>query len=120
MIKIIRTSAFILSAAMLGGCWGGVYEHPASQYIQRTDTITLSAGNAKDVNAATHVIDPWPRRVANPRIPANGERMAGRIERYRGRQAQRPEGQAGQPTSAASPGAETTSPGTSRAGTSTY
>ena len=52
-------------------------------YIQRSDTITPGAGNARDVNAATHVIDPWPRYVGNRRIPGNGERMVGAIERYR-------------------------------------
>ena len=35
------------------------------------------------MNAATHIIDPWPRYVGNRRIPANGERMAGAVERYR-------------------------------------
>ena len=39
--------------------------------------------NAKNVNAATHVIDPWPRYVGNRRIPGNGERMSGAVERYR-------------------------------------
>jgi hypothetical protein len=52
-------------------------------YLQRSDKITLSAGNAKEVNTATHFIDPWPRNVGNRRIPGNGERMAGAAERYR-------------------------------------
>src|SRR6201993_3930600 len=64
-------------------CWDWTQEWEASQYIQRSDTITLGAGNAKNVNAATHVIDPWPRYVGNRRIPANGERMVGAVERYR-------------------------------------
>jgi hypothetical protein len=67
-------------------CWDWTQEWEASQYIQRSDTITLSAGNAKDVNAATHVIDPWPRYVGRRRIPANGERMVGAMQRYLGRQ----------------------------------
>jgi hypothetical protein len=58
-------------------------QDPFAQYIQRSDTITLGAGNAKDVNAATHVLDPWPRYVGNRRIPGNGERMSGAVERYR-------------------------------------
>ena len=60
-----------------------MYENPGAEYIHRSDTITLSAGNAKDVNAVTHVIDPWPRHVANRRIPVNGERMAHAMERYK-------------------------------------
>jgi hypothetical protein len=51
-------------------------------YLERIDTVTTSAGNAKDINAVTHMIDPWPRHVRNRRIPANGERMAGAIYRY--------------------------------------
>ena len=52
-------------------------------YLERKDTITSGAGDARDVNAATHIIDPWPRYVGNRRIPANGERAVGAIERYR-------------------------------------
>jgi len=55
----------------------------AAPYLQRSDKIFAGAGDAKDVNAATHVIDPWPPYVANRRIPGNGERMVGAIERYR-------------------------------------
>ena len=58
-------------------------QDPAAQYFERKDTIVSGAGDARDVNAATHIIDPWPRYVGNRRIPANGERMAGAIERYR-------------------------------------
>jgi hypothetical protein len=35
------------------------------------------------VNAATHVIDPWPRYVGNRRIPVNGDRLSRAVERYR-------------------------------------
>ena len=83
--------SLILAAALsaaLGGCWSGLYENPAAQYVNRSDTITLRAGNAKDVNAATHVIDPWPRYVADRRIPANGERMVGAVQRYQRAQKQ--------------------------------
>ena|SRR5260370_231104 len=59
------------------------WDDPFEQYFQRKDTITLSAGNAKAVNSATHVIDPWPRYVGNRRIPGDGEWMAGAVERYR-------------------------------------
>jgi len=55
----------------------------AQQYTQRVDKVTLSAGNAKEVNTRIHEVDPWPRYVANARIPANGERMARAVERYR-------------------------------------
>ena len=88
--------SLILAAALsacLGGCWSGLYENPAAQYVNRSDTITLSAGDAKDVNAATHVIDPWPRRVKDRRVPGNGERMVGAVQRYQRPQAGRTAGQ---------------------------
>jgi hypothetical protein len=72
------TGVLLISSAALA--WD---QDPVSQYLQRSDKITLSAGNAKEVNAATHVIDPWPPYVGNRRIPGNGERMAGAVERYR-------------------------------------
>jgi hypothetical protein len=55
--------------------------------------VTLSAGNAKDVNAATHVIDPWPRNVKDRRISGNGERMVGAVQRYQRPQTGRTPGQ---------------------------
>ena len=58
-------------------------QDPFGQYLQRSDTVTLDAGNAKDTNAVTHVIDPWPRYVGNRRIPGNGQRLSGAVERYR-------------------------------------
>src|SRR5438132_12328908 len=82
-MRIVRMLGCLPLAAALGGCWTGIYENPFAQYVNRSDTITLSAGDAKDVNAATHVIDPWPRYVGNRRIPGNGERMTGAVERYR-------------------------------------
>lgn len=59
-----------------------VYEF-GEPYLQRIESVTAGAGNAKDVNAVTHIVDPWPRYVANRRIPANGERMTGAVDRYR-------------------------------------
>jgi hypothetical protein len=61
-----------------------------SEYLQRTDTITLGAGNANDVNAAIHVIDPWPRHVGNVRIRGDGDRMVGAVQRYKRGASQRP------------------------------
>jgi hypothetical protein len=81
-MRIARILAWIPATAVLGGCWGTVTENPAAEYVRRTDTITMSAGEAKNVNAATHIIDPWPRYVGNRRIPGDGERMATAAQRY--------------------------------------
>jgi len=63
-------------------CWYA-NEYPWAQYAQRTQTITMGAGNAQEVNAAIQVIDPWNRGAYNPRIPANGERMVNAARAYR-------------------------------------
>src|SRR5215475_16028875 len=58
-------------------------QNPFAMYFQRSDKITLWEGDAKAVNSATHVIDPWPRYVGNRRIPGNGDRLSRAVERYR-------------------------------------
>ena len=54
-------------------------------YRQRIDTATTSSGNAQNVNTVTQMITPWPPYVQNRRIPGNGARMVGAIERYHGK-----------------------------------
>jgi hypothetical protein len=85
--------AVFFAAAMLpaiGAAHAGDYdwEDIFAPYRQRIDTATTSSGNAQNVNAATHMITPWPPYVRNRRIPGNGARMVGAIKRYRGEQAQ--------------------------------
>ena len=53
----------IVLAALAGGlasssalAWD---QDPFAMYLQRSDTVTLDAGNAKETNAVTHVIA-WP------------------------------------------------------------
>jgi len=53
------------------------------KYVQRSDKITLSAGNAQEVNSRIQEIDPWPRNVGNTRIAVDGDRMADAVWRYR-------------------------------------
>src|SRR5262249_26064393 len=91
MRTLITISAFLMLLAG-GGCaptdvvntWQ-IYDpvNITQQYTQRADKVTLTAGNAKEVNSRIHEVDPWPRYVANTRIPANGERMARAVERDR-------------------------------------
>jgi hypothetical protein len=78
---IIGWAAFAASLTC-SGAWAWDQD-PAAQYFERKDTIVSGAGDARDVNAATHIIDPWPRYVGNRRIPANGDRMARAVKRYR-------------------------------------
>jgi hypothetical protein len=77
-------------SAAQAGDW--FFEEFVAPYRQRIDGVTASAGDAKAVNGVTHIIDPWPRRVGDRRIPANGDRMVGAMQRYRGhRDASRPD-----------------------------
>ncbi len=102
-MKIIPLT-MLLSLAV-AGCTT-VYENPATPYVQRTDTVTFGAGNAQAVNAATHTIDPWPRYAGDRRIPGNGARMVGAVERYEGSgRAQTPGAAANTAGNAASSGA---------------
>jgi hypothetical protein len=117
MMRIARPLGSLTLAMALGGCWNGIYESPAARYVNRSDTVTLSAGNAKNVNAATHVIDPWPRYVGNRRIRANGERMVGAVQRYQRPPAARAPGagQGGQAPNPTNAGGGTSSGGSSGA-----
>ena len=58
-------------------------EDSITQYFERTGKVVMSDGNAKEANAAIHIIDPWPRVSANRRLPTDANRMAGAYERYR-------------------------------------
>src|SRR5438445_7550982 len=54
-----------------------------ARYLQRSDTITLSAGDAKEVNARTHMLAAWPPGVGDRRIPMQGQRAAIAAQNYR-------------------------------------
>ena len=84
----MRTRDIIAFAVLVGGSFAGSGalawdQDPFAMYFQRSDKITLGAGDAKAVNAATHVIDPWPRYLGNRRIPGNADRLSRAVERYR-------------------------------------
>ena len=78
---IIALAAFTANLTC-SGAWAWD-QNPPAQYLERQDTIVSGAGDARNVNAATHIIDPWPPYVGNRRIPGNGQRMAGAVARYR-------------------------------------
>ncbi len=77
------TIASMLAALSVGGCSGLWGDDEFERYTQRTDSITMSAGDAKQVNAVTHMYDPWPPGVGDRRIVADGVRMQRALERYR-------------------------------------
>jgi hypothetical protein len=91
MRTLIPASALLILFAV-GGCAPTdvvnsmqIYDpvDAVQQYTQRADKVTLSAGNAQEVNTRIHEIDPWPRNVGDKRIAVNGEKMADAVYRYR-------------------------------------
>jgi hypothetical protein len=84
---MMKTAAAIaLAMLMLPGnanAWDDFLHEWTEPYVQRVEGVTISAGNAKSANSAAHIIDPWPPYARDRRIPANGARMVGAIERYK-------------------------------------
>lgn len=76
------TCTVLLAIVSLGACNGLAGNDEFERYYQRSETVTLSAGDAQRVNAATHIINPWPPGVRDRRIAFDAQRLAGGIERY--------------------------------------
>ncbi len=77
------TCTVFLAVISLGACNGLAGNDELDRYFQRSDTITLSAGDAKQVNAVTHTINPWPSYVGDRRIVVEAARTRGAIQRNR-------------------------------------
>ncbi len=75
-------AAALLMAGLLSGCSNPPFDDPGAEYVRRSDTISPTAGNAKEANAAIQTIDPWPRYVYNTHIPGDGARMSEAVNRY--------------------------------------
>jgi uncharacterized membrane protein YgcG len=91
MKTLIPISA-VLMLVSVGGCaptdvvnTAQIYDpvDAVQPYLQRSDKMTLSGGNAQAVNTVIHTVDPWPRNVGNKRIAGNGQRSADAVYRYR-------------------------------------
>jgi hypothetical protein len=72
----------LLAPLLLGGCYGLAGHDEMDRYIQRSDTLTMSAGDAKQVNAVTHTINPWPRYVGDRRLAYDARRVGSAVTRY--------------------------------------
>ena len=77
------TCTVLLAVFTLGSCNGLAGNDEMDRYFQRSDSITLSAGDAKQANAVTHTINPWPSYVGDRRIVADAAKTRGAIVRYR-------------------------------------
>jgi hypothetical protein len=81
MRSLIILIALAGAASMPHGAFAQGFDDPFKDYLQRSDTILLGAGNAKDSNAAIHTITPWPPYVGNTHIPIDGRRSVDGVER---------------------------------------
>ena len=77
------TCTVLLAIVSLGACNGLAGNDEMERYYQRSETITLSAGDAMRVNAATHILQPWPPGVGDRRIAFDAQRLRSGIQRYR-------------------------------------
>jgi hypothetical protein len=71
-----------MAAVALGGCktYGN---DEGARYLQRKDTVTLSAGDANRANAVAQTLHPWPPGVGDRRIPMQGTRAARAMDCYK-------------------------------------
>src|SRR5260370_36141949 len=76
------TCTVSLAVFTLGSCNGLAGNDERDRYFQRSDPITLSAGDAKQANAVTHTINPWPRNVGDRRIAYDARRVGAAVTRY--------------------------------------
>jgi len=77
------TCTTLLAVFTLGACNGLAGHDEMDRYFQRSDTITMSAGNAKEVNIAAQTIHPWPKGVNDRRIVVQAAKTNGAMTRYR-------------------------------------
>ena len=77
-----RHCLVVLIALPLAGCYGLHGHDEMDRYFQRSDTITMSAGNAKQVNAVAHTITPWPSYVNDRRLAYESRRVGAAVTRY--------------------------------------
>jgi hypothetical protein len=83
---------FILSlaAGTLGGCANAPYDPHG--YLDRRDSIELSAGDANASNIAIQMVDPWPAYAGNKNLAYNGQRVQAAVQRYRNNEVTPPRG----------------------------
>lgn len=79
----IDCAARLLAAVVASGALGASLAGCSSLYVDRTETISPSAGDAIAANTAEQTVDPWPRDSGNQNIGFNGQRMQAAMQRYR-------------------------------------
>ena len=72
----------LIPVLSLGGCYGLYGHDEIDRYFQRSGSITMSAGDAKQANAVTHTITPWPPYVGDRRLAYDARRVGSAVTRY--------------------------------------
>jgi hypothetical protein len=87
----MRALLFVaLAAGALGGCANAPYDPHG--YLDRRDSIELTAGDANARNIALQMIDPWPAYAGNKNFAYNGQRVQAAVQRYRNNEVTPPRG----------------------------
>lgn len=73
--RIKLGSCALIAATALAGC--------SDLYLDRRESIQLSAGDDLYSNQVTHMVDPWPAASANRNIAFDGQKIQSAVERYR-------------------------------------
>jgi hypothetical protein len=81
MRPLLLAIGLIGFAVLSSVCHAQPVDDPFSDYLERSDSILLGAGNASAANAAIQRITPWPPYVRDTRIHIDGRRGADAIER---------------------------------------
>jgi hypothetical protein len=55
-----------------------------NQYLERKESVTMSAGDAVAANEAVQTIDPWPRYSQDTNIPMDGVKAVFAVRKYQG------------------------------------
>src|SRR5262245_29276571 len=77
-----RNFLVLLVTVPLAGCYGLYGHDELDRYVQRSNKITMSAGDAKQVNAVAQTIHPWPSYVNDRRLAYDARRMGAAVTRY--------------------------------------
>jgi hypothetical protein len=81
-----------IAALAVSGCANNTGVYDPHGYLDRRDSIELSAGDANANNIAIQMVDPWPRYAGNKNFAYNGQRAQAAVERYRNNQVIAPRG----------------------------
>jgi hypothetical protein len=72
----------LVPALSLGGCYGLYGHDEADRYFQRSNSLTMGAGDAKETNAVAHAIHPWPQYVGDRKLAYDARRVGSAVTRY--------------------------------------